>query len=333
MTLTQLRALVAIADAGLNVTQAAERVNGTQPGLSKQIKQLEDELGFLLFTRGARSLEGVTPAGAKVIEHARLLLIQANNIKALAANLRQVHDGELRIATSHTQARYALPPALAAFNRQYPTVAVHLSPGTDAESLAMLDRDEAELAVISSAGTQPPPGYLALPLYRWDRIIVVMKDHPLARLAGPPTLAQLAQYPLVSYESSVDPESSLRQTFNSAGLALNLAMTARDADLIKTYVRAGFGVGVLAEMAQSAEDGDLVRIEAAGLLPQCTCWALLRKDRILRDYTLSLLRRLLPWLHGNELQRLLRGVQATASTPPPHWRERQTPSGMGEFEI
>ena len=333
MTRTRLRAVVAVADPGLNGSPAAERVNGTQPGLSKQIKQLEDELGFLLFTRGARSLEGITPAGAKVIEHARLLLIQANNIKALAANLRQVHDGELRIATTHTQARYALPPALAAFNRQYPTVAVHLNPGTDAESLAMLDRDEAELAIISSAGTQPPSGYVALPLYRWDRIILVKPDHPLAHRTQALRLRELAQYPLVSYESSVDPESSLRRTFSSEGLAVNLAMTARDADLIKTYVRAGFGVGVLAEMAQSAEDGDLVRIEAAGLLPQCTCWALLRKDRILRDYTLSLLRRLLPWLHGNELQRLLRGVQAAPSMPPPHWRDQHTPGGIGEFEI
>ncbi len=333
MTLTQLRALVAIADSGLNVTQAAERVNGTQPGLSKQIKQLEDELGFLLFTRGARSLEGITPAGARVIEHARLLLVQANNIKALAANLRQVHDGELRIATTHTQARYALPSALAAFNRQYPTVAVHLSPGTDGEALAMLDRDEAELAIISSAGSQPPPGYIALPLYRWDRIILAKKDHPLARLSQAPRLEQLARYPLVSYESSVDPESSLRQAFSSQGLAPNLAMAARDADLIKTYVRAGFGVGVLAEMAQSAEDGDLARIEAVGLFPQCTCWVLLRRDRILRDYTRSLLQRLLPRVHGNELQRLLRGVQAAPSIPAPHWRERRTPEGLGEFEI
>ena len=332
MTLTQLRYLIAIADSNLSITLASERVNGTQPGLSKQIKQLEDELGFLIFTRGARSLEGITPAGAKVIEHARLLLAQANNIRALAANLRKVHDGELRIATTHTQARYALPMALSAFNQQFPNIAVHLSPGNDSESLAKLEKDEAEIAVISTAGQLAPQGFIALPLYRWDRIILVNKNHPLAKMVEPLSLQDLAQYPLVSYESSMDPESSLRQSFSKQGLPINMAMTARDADLIKTYVRAGFGVGILAEMAFGKDDHDLVRLNADHLLPQCTSWMLLRKDRLLRNYTVSLIQRLIPSLHSIDLQRVLNNTQAVTFNTP-HWRENLNPGSLGEFEI
>lgn len=332
MTLTQLRYLVAIADSNLSVTVAAERVNGTQPGLSKQIKQLEDELGFLIFTRGARSLENITPAGENVIEYARLLLAQANNIRALAANLQKNHDGELRIATTHTQARYALPLALSAFNQQFPNIAVHLSPGSDAESLMQLDRDQADIAIISTANPQAPHGYTALPIYRWDRIILVPKNHELAQNKQALKLDSLAKFPLVSYESSKDPESSLRRAFSKQGLAINLAMTARDADLIKTYVRAGFGVGILAEMAYGATDSDLVRIDANTLLPQCTTWLLLRKDRLQRNYTLDLIHRLIPSLHSIDLQRLLRHNQAITFNTP-HWSNTIQPGTMGEFEI
>ena len=332
MTLTQIRYLIAIADSDLNITLAAERVNGTQPGLSKQIKRLEDELGFSLFTRGARSLESMTPAGEKVVEHARLLLMQAKNIKALAANLCKDDDGELRIATTHTQARYALPMALTAFNKQFPDIAVHLTPGSDIESLNRLDRDEADIAVISSADRHPPPGYVALPLYRWDRIILISRNHPLAQSRTPIILENLSPYPLVSYESSKSPESSLRQAFDAKNLAVNMAMTARDSDLIKTYVRAGFGVGIVAEMAYGKDDGDLIRIDADELLPQCTTWLLLRKDRLLRNFTLSLIQRLIPGLRADDMQRLLR-QEISVTFAAPHWRGHDTPGSLGPFEI
>jgi LysR family transcriptional regulator, cys regulon transcriptional activator len=331
MTLTQLRYLLAIADSGLNITLAAEKVHATQPGLSKQLKQLEDELGFVLFTRGARSLESITPAGEKVIEHARILLDQANNIRAIAANLRRDHQGELRIATTHTQARYALPAALAALNREFPDVAVHLTPGGDSESLASLSRGDAEIAIVSTAGSAPAAD-LAIPLYRWDRVILVSKNHALAQLDRPLSLADIAKFPLVSYESSREPESSLRQAFNTLGLEMTIAVTARDADLIKTYVRAGFGVGVLAEMAITPEDADLVAIPADDLLPRCTAWLLLRRDRVLRDYTQALIRRLLPQLHALELQRAINDGEKL-QIKAPHWRETTRPGAMGDFEI
>lgn len=321
MTLTQLRYFAAIVDAGLNITLAAERVHATQPGLSKQLKQLEDELGFLLFARKGRSLESLTPGGRQVLEHARRLLAEAGNIRAYAANQRRDGHGRLVIATTHTQARFVLPPAVARVKQAYPQVSVHLHPSGEAEVLDLLARGEADCAVISTAGDAPAGG-VAVPLFRWKRAVVVPRAHPLASAGGAPTLEQLAAQPLVSYESSVRPDSSLRRTFAERGLAPQLAMTARDADLIKTYVRAGLGVGLLAEMAYSpADDADLIALQAPAAIPECVSWAVLPRERVLRDYTLELLTALAPQLDRHDLRRVLAGNAEARWPAPPGWLE------------
>ena len=245
MTLTQLRYLVAIADSGLNITQAAERVHATQPGLSKQLKQLEDELGFQLFSRKGRSLESIAPAGVRVIEHARKVLAEVANIRSYAANERGEHSGRLLLATTHTQARYVLPPAIAAIKREFPQVSVDLLAAGDSDVLGKLD--QADLALISTAGSVPQGG-VAVPLFRWKRVLLVQAAHPLAALRRAPSLAELAAHPLISYESSIRADSSLQRAFAGAAVTPQIAMTARDANLIKTYVRAGLGAGLLAEM-------------------------------------------------------------------------------------
>lgn len=321
MTLTQLRYLTAIADSGLNITLAAERVHATQPGVSKQLKQLEDELGFRLFTRKGKSLDTVTVAGRQVIERARIILAEAANIRSLAANLRNDAQGELRIATTHTQARFALPAAIGALNRSYPQVGVRLLPGGDTEVLELLDRGDADLAVVSSAGAPPAAG-LALPAYRWDRVVLVPNEHPLTSLQHAPTLAELAAYPLVTYESSLKPESSLRHAFVSAGLEPRLAITALDADLIKTYVRVGLGVGVLAEMALLAEDAaDLSVLRADGLFPTCTTWIVLPRDRVLRDFALEFIALFAPQIDRRDVRRAFDHGDFAGEWPtPPHWR-------------
>ena len=321
MTLTQLRYLVAIADSGLNITLAAERVHATQPGLSKQLKLFEDGLGFLLFSRKGRSLDAITPAGERVLMHARRILDEAGNIRAYAANARGEHEGRLVLATTHTQARHVLPWAIAGIKRAFPQVSVHLRPVDDAEVLEQLARGEADLAVISTSG-ETPTGGLAVPLYRWRRVVLVPHDHPLALADHDPTLTELAAYPLVSYESSVQPESSLRRAFSGSGLDPTLAMTARDADLIKTYVRAGLGVGLLAEMAV-AEQGEpgLVARPAPAQLAGCITWAVLPRERVLRDYALELLQALAPQVDRRDLRRVLEG-NADADWPePPHWAD------------
>lgn len=320
MTLTQLRYLVAIVDAGLNITLAAERVHATQPGLSKQLKLLEDELGFLLFVRRGRSLGAITTAGERVLAHARRILDEAGNIRAYAANERGDHEGRLVLATTHTQARHVLPWAIAGIKRAFPQVSVHLQPVADGEVLEWLARGEADFAVISTSGDTPEGG-LAVPLYRWRRVVLVPHSHALAKLDHAPSLAELAAQPLVSYESSTRPESSLRRAFARAGLEATLAMTAGDADLIKTYVRAGLGVGLLAEMAVGLkEDGDLAVLPAPAF-PECITWAVLPRERVLRDYALEMLKALAPQLDRRDLRRVLEGNAEAAWSTPPTWAE------------
>ena len=320
MTLSQLRYLVAIADSGLNITQAAERVHATQPGLSKQLKQLEDELGFQLFTRKGRSLDSVAPAGVRVIEHARKVLAEVANIRSYAANERGEYSGRLLLATTHTQARYVLPPAIAQIKREFPQVSVDLLAAGDSDVLGKLD--EADLALISTAGGVPSGG-LAIPLFRWRRVLLVPAEHALAGLDRAPTLTELARHPLISYESSTRADSSLQRAFAGAGVVPQVAMTARDANLIKTYVRAGLGAGLLAEMAVSqGEDSDLRILPAPAELPACITWAVIPRGRVLRDYALSLLHWLAPQLDRRELRQVLEGNLHPNWPLPPGWAER-----------
>lgn len=325
MTLTQLRYLVAIADSGLNITLAAERVHATQPGLSKQLKQLEDELGFHLFVRKGRSLEGIAPAGQRVLSHARRILDEAGNIRAYAANERGEHIGRLVLATTHTQARYVLPPLIAAIKREFPQVSVDLQAAADGEVLQRLARGDADLALISTAGAEPPGG-LAVPLFRWRRVLLVPRAHALASLGRAPTLAELGAHPLISYESSNQPDSSLQRTFANEGVQPQIAMTARDANLIKTYVRAGLGAGLLAEMAVGTrEDADLQVLPAPAALPECVTWAVIPRGRVLRDYALALLHGLAPQLDRRDLRRVLEGNQDADWPVPPYWVELSQP--------
>lgn len=318
MTLTQLRYLVAIADAELNITLAASRVHATQPGLSKQLKQLEDELGFLLFVRRGRSLESVTPAGTEVIKRARAVLGEANNIRTYAANQRRESQGQLVLTTTHTQARFVLPPAVARIKQAYPQVTVHLQQAAESDALDLLSQGDADIAIISTAGSEPSAG-IAVPLYRWRRLVLVPKGHSLDRAGRAPDLAALAAQPLVSYESSTRPGSSLQRAFAGAGQVPDIALTALDADLIKTYVRSGVGVGLLAEMAVSAADEDLRAWVAPDPIAECIAWAVLPRDRVLRDYALELVNVLAPQIDPRDLRRVLDGNQQAAWPEPPSW--------------
>ncbi|HQW81438.1 MAG TPA: LysR substrate-binding domain-containing protein, partial [Pseudomonadota bacterium] len=229
---------------------------------------------------------------------------------------------------------YVLPRPLAALKQRFPQVALHVAPGGDAETVARHERGEADIAIVSSSGT-PPQADLTLPIYRWDRVVLVPRGHPLTELDRELSLADLATYPLISYESSRAADSSLRRTFHDSGLTPDISVTARDADLIKTYVRTGLGVGILAEMAVDVSDTDLVTLSVRGLFPTCTTWLLIRKDRVLRDYTEALIRTLIPSIDLRDLRRAL------ADDAPLHldahtWREREDlskPAPVGEFQI
>ncbi|MBT2766766.1 LysR family transcriptional regulator [Stenotrophomonas sp. ISL-67] len=318
MTLTQLRYLVAIADAELNITLAASRVHATQPGLSKQLKQLEDELGFLLFVRKGRSLEAVTPAGVEVIGRARAVLGEANNIRTYAANQRRESQGQLILTTTHTQARFVLPPAVARIKQAYPQVSVHLQQAAESDALDLLSQGDADIAIISTAGAEPTAG-IAIPLYRWRRLVLVPRGHPLDRPGAAPDLQALSSQPLISYESSTRGSSSLQRAFAASGLTPDIALTALDADLIKTYVRTGLGVGLLAEMAVNAGDEDLRSWPAPAPIDECIAWAVLPRDRVLRDYALELVHVLAPQIDTRDLRRVIDGNQEADWPLPPTW--------------
>lgn len=319
MTLSQLRQLVAIVDSGLNITSAARHVHATQSGLSKQLKQLENELGTLLFVRRGRALESLTPDGVEIVERARRILSEADNIRTHAANQRGEVTGTLIIVSTHTQARFVLPPVVANLRQRYPGVHLRLEPAGDVEIGQRLRDCTADVGLLSSAGPPPDAG-LAVPLFRWSRKVLVPRGHELSQLTSSPSLADLARYPLVSYESSRRARSSLRQAFSAEGLRPEIAVTARDADLIKTYVSAGLGVGILAEIGLGTADAaEFEILPAPPNLPDCIAWAMLPAERVARQYTVELILGIAPWLDRHDLRRALAGVPIEDWGRIPHW--------------
>lgn len=313
MTLVQLRYLLAIVDADLNVTAAAERVNVSQPGLSKQVKLLEEELGFQIFARRGKSLECLTAAGAEVARRARLVVAEAANIRTLAANRRGETEGELVIATTQTQARFALPPALQLLKARYPHVTVRINFLSGVESLRSAAQDAD--VVIASHIAPPQTGDRLIPLYSWRRKALFPVDHPLGRLGRPLTPADLARYPMVGYESALGTHSAVASAFAEHGLTPRFAYAAHDTEVIKTYVRSRLGVGLLAEMAL-ADDADLAQAPVIGL-PVCKTYAQLKAGRVVRDFVTDFVSALAP--HAS-LTAIRRGsTHRTEEAEPLEW--------------
>jgi LysR family cys regulon transcriptional activator len=311
MKLQQLRYLVAIVDNGLNITAAANALFTSQPGVSKQVKLLEDELSLQLFSRSGKSLSGLTEAGSEVVERSRRILNEVNNIKSLSRELAGVEHGELVVATTHTQARYVLPDLLEGFHRAYPDISISLHQGTSDRIARQVSDQDADFAIASgSSGLFNE--LVTFPMYRWERSVLVPSGHPLARQPAV-SLEDLARYPLISYTHSFDEDSDQASAFRAAGIAPNVVFTAEDPDVIKTYVRKGLGVGIIACMAYDAgSDADLVAINAAHLFPSCTTWIGFRKDRFLRDYMVAFLEMLVPQTDRRRIREAIAGGAGSA---------------------
>lgn len=295
MKLHQLRYLAAVAQSGLNITAAAQKLHTSQPGVSKQIKLLEDELGFQIFTREGRNLTRITPAGQQVIERAVRILQETQAIRDLATELRDEGRGSLSIGTTHTQARYVLPAVISEFRGRYPQVRVNLHQGTTEQIAEMVAQDRIDCA-IATGSEHLFEDLTLLPCYRWHRVIVVPREHPLAAVPRP-TLKQLGAYPLITYTFSFTGPSSLQQAFAKAGLTPDVAITARDADVIKAYVRLGLGVGLVAQMAvDPREDEDLVALDASHLFVPHVTWIGFRRGVLLRKYMYDFIQLLAPHL-------------------------------------
>lgn len=297
MTLQQLRYLVGIVDSGLNITAAAERLFTSQPGISKQLKLLEQELGLQLFTRKGKSLTGTTPAGDEVIARARRILRETDNIRSLSEDLVTQAEGKLSIATTHTQARYVLPEIIRDFRKRYPDVKLELHQGTS-EQIAELVADGRVDIAIATGARELFPDLVLLPCYDWDRIVLTPHEHALTEVGKDLTLEMLAEHPLITYVFSMTGESSFLRAFADKNLEPNVVFTARDADVIKTYVRMGLGVGVVASMAYSSDDrDDLTWLDAVGLFPRLTTWIGFPRETVLRRYLIDFISAVAPHLN------------------------------------
>lgn len=304
MRLRQLKILLAIVENGLNITAAADKLFTSQPGVSKQLKLLEEELGLKLFTRKGKSLESITPEGEEVVRRAQAILSEVRAIQDLSGQRYEQEDGTLAIATTHTQARYVLPEIISRFRERYPGVRLDLHQGTTEQIAGMAAERQVNFAI--ATGSQHLfPNWALLPCYRWDRNVIVPSGHPLASRKLPPTLAELAEYPLVTYVFSSSGESSFKRAFAEAGLEPKIAFTARDADVIKTYVRMGLGVGVVASMAARCEEGDLVALDGTGLFPRVTTWLGFPRDLLWRRYMYEFAEQFAPQWSPRQITRAL----------------------------
>ncbi|MEM9601652.1 MAG: HTH-type transcriptional regulator CysB [Pseudomonadota bacterium] len=311
MKLQQLRYIVAMVRHNLNVSQTADALYTSQPGVSKQIRALEDELGVELFERRGKQVVSLTEAGERVVALANEALSAVDAIRTAGREFANPHVGELAIATTHTQARYVLPPVIEGFRDAYPHVALRLHQGTPAQIAEMVLGGEADLA-ISTEGGALFDDLIQLPCYRWNRSLLVPAGHPLQRLhaLGELTLEALSQYPIVTYTFGFTARSRLDTAFVERGLSPNVVLSASDVEVIRTYVALGLGVGIVATLAVPPDTpaGDtLVALDASGLFqPSTTNVALARGSR-LRGYTYDLIERFAPHLVRETVDAALSG--------------------------
>ena len=295
MKLQQLRYIWEVAHHDLNVSATAQALYTSQPGISKQIRLLEDELGVEIFARSGKHLTRVTPAGEAILKIAGEILRKTESIKQVAQEFSDERRGSLSVATTHTQARYALPKVIESFMKGYPDVSLHMHQGTPMQIAEMAANGTTDFAIATEA-MEHFGDLIMMPCYRWNRSILVPKGHPLTRIAKP-GLEHIAAYPLVTYVFGFTGRSKLDEAFQQQGLTPKVAFTAADSDVIKTYVRLGVGIGIVASMAIDPElDDDLVAIDASHLFASSITSIGFRKGTFLRGYMFEFISAFAPHL-------------------------------------
>ena len=293
MKLHQLRYISEVVKQGLNISAAAEALHTSQPGVSKQIQLLEDELNLQIFERHGKRLTGVTEPGRNIVELAERVMRDMENIKKVGDEFSHEDVGTLTIATTHTQARYRLPAAVKAFMEKYPQVKLNIHQGNPTQVSEQVQSGEADIGIATEAISHYDK-ILCLPAYQWNRCVVVPQGHPLIKDI-PLTLKKLTAYPLITYDFAFTGGSLVSRVFNQEGLEPNVVLSAIDADVIKTYVGLGLGVGLLANMAYDAErDANLVAIDAKHLFPDSTTFVGVRRDAYLRKFAYDFIQLLAP---------------------------------------
>lgn len=296
MNFQQLRSVRETVRCGFNLTEVAAMLYTSQPGVSRQIRELERELGVEVFVRAGKRLTGLTPPGAALLPIVERLLLEADNLKRAGNDFSAHLEGQLSVAATHSQARYALPPVVKDFRDRFPKVTLHLRQGSPKQVAAMLLSGEADIGVATEALADYPQ-LVTLPCYRWTHGIVVPPGHPLLALPEPVTLEQLAAYPIITYEQGYTGRAHIDEAFQARGLCPDVVLTAMDADVIKTYVELGMGVGIVASVALDAERDLNLRVLDAGHLFRVNVTRLgLRQGAWLRGYAYSFIELFVPTL-------------------------------------
>jgi LysR family transcriptional regulator, cys regulon transcriptional activator len=293
MNLQKLRYLREIARHDLNLTRAAHALHTSQPGVSRQIIEMEEELGVDLFVRKGRRLTQLTEPGRRVLGIAERILVDLDNIKQVAADYEQEDSGELIIATTHTQARYKLPPVIRDFRALFPKVSIVLRQGTPLQIADQVRHGQADIGIATEA-LADAEGLISMPSYEWNHVAVTPAAHPLAKITHP-KLEQLAQYPLLTYDNAFAGRNAINLAFAKAGLHPNVAISALDSDVIKTYVRLGLGVGLIASVAYDPNiDEGLIARDCGHLFGRRVTRIALATRNMPRNYVFALIERLAP---------------------------------------
>ena len=294
MNFQQLRSVREAVRCGFNLTEAAQALHTSQPGVSRQIRELEDELGLELFARAGKRLTGLTPPGDHLLPIIERVLLESRNLRQAGQEFLSQKKGTLSIAATHSQARYALPIAVQEFRGRFPDVQLHLRQGSPQQIAQMLIDGEADVGIATEALSDYAQ-LVALPSFRWTHSLIVPPGHPL--LDGPVTIERLAGYPLVTYDSGFTGRNRIDQAFADAGLKPDLAITAMDADVIKTYVELGLGVGVVAGIAfESERDTRLRAVDVGQLFGINTTKLAVRRGAYLRGFVYDFIESFAPTL-------------------------------------
>ena len=305
MNLQQLRYLHEIVKHELNISDAAKALYTSQPGLSKQMKSLEEELGIEIFVRNGKRLTAITEPGKAVLEIAQRMLHDVGNLKQVGQEFRSQDSGSLTIATTHTQARYALPPVVKQFIGRYPKVKLSLHQGSPTQIAQQVLNGEADIAIATESLIMYDE-LTTLPCYEWHHCIVVPIGHPL--LAEKKlTLKKIAQYPIITYDFAFSGRGKINAAFSAHNITPHIVLTAIDADVIKTYVELGLGIGIVAQMAFIPERDKLLRmIDTGNLFQSSTTRIAIRRNEFLRGYTYHFIELFAPHLTREVVAKALR---------------------------
>ncbi len=306
MKLQQLRYIVEIQRQGLNVSEAAETLYTSQPGISKQVKLLEDELGIAIFERSGKRFTGVTAPGKVVLGIAERILREAENLKRASAEFAMGDTGRLVLAATHTQARYALPVVVRDFVAQHPAVKLEMHQGSPTQIAEWVAAGEADIGIATEALDQYPQ-LITLPVRQWTHSVIVPEGHSI--LASQPlSLNELARWPLITYDTAFTGRSRINRAFERIGAQPNIALTALDADVIKTYVSLGLGLGIISALAVDPQrDTGLVAIDAGHLFESNTTRLALRRGTYLRRYDYDLISLFAPHLSKRVVDMAMQG--------------------------